>query len=172
VVLRRPVAQIEQAPLGGGRRGAVPQEIPREADVFPSQRCRGGSLCRLALADRFRQAARVRTLDGISRDQPHQVSTCPIPHPNLQRGAGVRGAFPLSVVYLTTDVMTSSNDVTGDASMARQSRGVRSVAIVVVVWCATSRCRRECRALQLPRRRLGPQSRRDGEPRAALWVTR
>ena len=44
------------------------------------------------VADRCSQAARVRTLDGISRDQLHSaapVSNVPHSSPNLQRGAGI-----------------------------------------------------------------------------------
>jgi predicted ATPase len=33
------------------------------------------------------------------------VSNVPHSSPNLQRGAGVRGAFPLSIVYLTTPAL-------------------------------------------------------------------
>jgi hypothetical protein len=36
------------------------------------------------------------------------VSNVPHSSPNLQRGAGVRGAFPLNVAYLTTDAITST----------------------------------------------------------------
>ena len=44
------------------------------------------------VADRCSQAARVRTLDGISRDQPHSaapVSNVPHSSPNLQPEAGI-----------------------------------------------------------------------------------
>jgi hypothetical protein len=49
-------------------------------------RCRSergglGACAGWLVADRCSQAARVRTLDGISRDQPHRYRTCPIAHP-------------------------------------------------------------------------------------------